>query len=196
MPNPSSVAIASTLDRIEFNAQNGSQNRHETSRETSDSRPGRSQEIQSAARRETQNVLLVNDVHCSTPEPTMSVDGGSSFDKPATQEDLLKAIYDKLPSAEIPSGLTQHQLEVLTVIADRLKYLEETKVEFIWSSVLQLAGLLFVVIFGVFAALAYDAAEVANRQSAEANQMSLLTFCMLNPVRPKPFISKVKVMLR
>jgi hypothetical protein len=87
-------------------------------------------------------------------------------------------------------------LEVLTVIAERLKYLEETKVEFFWSSVLQLAGLLFVVIFSVFAALAYDAAEIANRQSAEANQMSFVTFCMLNPVPPQISIAKVKVMLR
>jgi hypothetical protein len=133
-------------------------------------------------------------VHCLTPEPKISDDSGSSFDKPASQEDLLKAIHDKLPSAEILSGFTQHQLEVPTVIADRLKHLEETKVEFIWSSVLQLAGLLFVVIFVVFAALAYDAAEAANRQSAEANQMSLLTFCMQNLVRPQ--LSMIRVMLR
>ncbi|KAE9367454.1 hypothetical protein N431DRAFT_470886 [Stipitochalara longipes BDJ] len=162
-PNPSLVAVTLPLDRTELDAQNGGQNKDKSSRETTDSRPE------------------VNAASCSTGEPKISEDDSSSSDKLVSQEDLLKAIYDKLPSAEMLSGLTQNQLEILIVIAERLKYLEETKVEFIWSSVLQLAGLLFVVIFGVFAALAYDAAEIASRQSAEANQMSLMTFCMLNP---------------
>jgi tetrahydromethanopterin S-methyltransferase subunit G len=135
----------------------------------------------------------INVVTSSTPEPKNLNNDDSVSDKPLSQEDLLKAIHDKLPSAEIHSNLTLQQLEVLTVIADRLKYLEETKVEFIWGSVLQLAGLLFVVIFGVFAALAYDAAEVANRQSADANQMSLLTFCMLNPVCSQLSFDRMKL---
>ena len=66
-----------------------------------------------------------------------------------------------------------------------------SKVEFIWGSVLQLVGLIFVVVFGVFAALAYIAAGVANTQASEANQLSLLTFCMLNPVIRLPFLLKM-----
>ena len=33
--------------------------------------------------------------------------------------------------------------------------------------------------FGVFAALAYDAANIANKQSSQANQLALLNFCMV-----------------
>jgi len=87
--------------------------------------------------------------------------------------------------------MSRQELIVLNIVADRLKHLEGTKIEFIWSSVLQTVGLLFVIVFGVFAKLAYDAAEVANKQSFEANQISLLTFCLLNPVST---ISSLKVL--
>lgn len=95
-----------------------------------------------------------------------------------SQEDIREAVRSQLAATET---LSQMSIE-LKKIAEDVRTSSTSKVEFVWGSVLQLAGLLFVVIFGVFAALAYDAAEVANKQSAEANQMSLLTFCMVNPV--------------
>ncbi|PMD19637.1 hypothetical protein NA56DRAFT_646964, partial [Hyaloscypha hepaticicola] len=101
---------------------------------------------------------------------------------PVLPEDLCKAIHDQLKSMETLSELSKHQLIELSRIAKYVEISSTSKVEFIWSSVLQLAGLLFVVVFGVFAALAYNAADVANKQSFEANQLSLLSFCMSNPV--------------
>ncbi len=100
----------------------------------------------------------------------------------ALPEELCKAVHDQLKSMETLSELSKDQLIELSRIAKYVKISSTSKVEFIWSSVLQLAGLLFVVVFGVFAALAYNAANVANKQSFEANQLSLLTFCMSNPV--------------
>ena len=176
--DPSSTAITSIHDGRCLGEQRQSRNENEHSQKTSGSQQGHFQEIQSIDPTALRNNSAADAIQVSTLQ-TMSIDDGdSSSEKPVSQEDLLRAIHDKLPSAEMLSSLTQHQLEVLNTIANRLKHLEETKVEFLWSSVLQLAGLLFVVIFGVFAALAYDAAEVANKQSAEANQMSFLTFCM------------------
>jgi hypothetical protein len=101
---------------------------------------------------------------------------------PVLTEELFKAVLDQLKSMETLSELSKHQLIELSRIAKYVEISSTSKVEFIWSSVLQLAGLLFVVVFGVFAALAYNAADVANKQSFEANQLSLLSFCMSNPV--------------
>jgi hypothetical protein len=123
-----------------------------------------------------------NAPHGSKQESKNAGDSESLLVPPTPEEELLKAIRDKLPSSEILSRLSRDQVEILNVIAQSVKHLEDTKIEFVWNSALQLAGLLFVVIFGVFAALAYDAAAVANKQSSEANQLSLLTFCLLNPV--------------
>jgi hypothetical protein len=146
------------------------------------SKPEFRQEIEPVDETHRLPLSPANAVNDSTQEPKNLNDGDISSEHQISQEDLLKAIRDKLPSAEIVSGLSKQELDVLNVIADRLLYLEETKIEFIWSSVLQLVGLLFVVVFGVFAALAYNAAGVANRQSFEANQMALLSFCLSNPV--------------
>jgi hypothetical protein len=106
--NPSSVAAIPISDRTDLNAPRGSQNRNEASKGTFDASLGRSEEIQSADHRETQNTSPANAVHFSTPEPQMHDDGGSSSDKSISQEDLLKSIHDKLPSAEILSSLAQH----------------------------------------------------------------------------------------
>jgi len=79
--------------------------------------------------------------------------------------------------------LSKEQLATLRDILSLIEITSTSKVEFIWSSVLQLAGLIFVVVFGVFAALAYDAANIANKQSSQANQLALLNLCM-SQVRP------------
>jgi len=114
------------------------------------------------------------------PSEQKSDAGSPTSDHPTSisQEDILQAIRSQLAATETLSKISID----ITKIAEDVRTSSTSSVEFVWASVLQLAGLLFVVIFGVFSALAYDAAEVANKQSAEANQMSLLTFCMVNPV--------------
>ena len=133
---------------------------------------------------------------CGASQPLFTKEGAGSssaqasnnarllFDHPVPilPEELSKAILDQLKSMELLSELSKGQLIELSRIAKYVEISSTSKVEFIWSSVLQLAGLLFVVVFGVFAALAYNAANIANKQSFEANQLSLLTFCMSNPV--------------
>ena len=95
------------------------------------------------------------------------------------QELLLRDISSKLGTI---AETSIHELRLLHSISDRISLLEDSKVEFIWNAVLQTIGIIFVIIFGAFAVLAYNASQIANRQSFQANQLSLLAFCNQAPV--------------
>lgn len=110
---------------------------------------------------------------------------GSSQDRTLQEEDdpkdnfimqdhLLRDIANKLG---IIAETSVHELRSLRSVSDRISLLEASKVEFVWNAVLQTVGIIFVIIFGVFAVLAYNANEIANRQSFESNQLSLLSYC-------------------
>jgi hypothetical protein len=60
---------------------------------------------------------------------------------PALLEELCKAIHDQLKSMETLSELSKRQLVELSRIAKYVEISSTSKVEFIWSSVLQLAGI-------------------------------------------------------
>jgi hypothetical protein len=91
-----------------------------------------------------------------------------------TQELLLRDISSKLGTI---AETSIYELRLLHSISDRISLLEDSKVEFIWNALLQTIGIIFVIIFGVFAVLAYSASQIANKQSFQANQLSLLAFC-------------------
>jgi hypothetical protein len=100
------------------------------------------------------------------------------------QEFLLREISSRLSTI---AETSIHELRLLHSVSDRISLLEDSNVEFVWNAVLQTIGIIFVIIFGVFAVLAYNASEISNRQSFEANQLSLLAFCNQAPVRLLPY---------
>jgi hypothetical protein len=179
----SSITSATTESSYErgFDEESKRECGDEITRRYSDSQLEYLQGSTTTEQRKRQDSPPLKAIHYSTLNLNI-LDGVDSSDQPLSQEDFLKAIYDRVPSGKRLLSLMEQLLEVQKLMADRARHLEETKLEFVWSSVLQLVGLLFVVIFGVFGALALNAADIANKQSAEANQMAILTFCMLNPV--------------
>ncbi|KAG0647979.1 hypothetical protein D0Z07_5688 [Hyphodiscus hymeniophilus] len=95
-------------------------------------------------------------------------------DPALVQELLLRDIANKLGMI---AETSKHELRLMHSVVERISLLEDSKVEFIWTAILQTIGLIFVIIFGVFAVLAYNASEISNKRSAEANQLSLLAYC-------------------
>jgi hypothetical protein len=89
------------------------------------------------------------------------------------QEELLKSINNKLP----PIGNTLMELQLLEGIQKQLCS-GQSKPDFLWNCFLQILGVAFVIIFGVFSALAYISAQTANSQSMDANQIALLSLCL------------------
>ncbi|KAE9374103.1 hypothetical protein N431DRAFT_532808 [Stipitochalara longipes BDJ] len=89
-----------------------------------------------------------------------------------TATDLLKSIDSKITPPEV------HRKE-LTLLQNIHKQLqsESTKIQFLWNAFLQITGIIFVVIFGAFSIIAYRIGEQANKQSNQANQLALLSFC-------------------
>jgi hypothetical protein len=109
-----------------------------------------------------------------------SISASSPF---AAQEALLAESNHKLASADALSDAAKQEAVLLKQIADLLKKSAvPSKVEFIWNQILQLVGICFVIVFGTFAVLAYNVAVVANKQSLDANQLSLLSVCLSNEV--------------
>lgn len=89
------------------------------------------------------------------------------------QEELLRSINDKLP----PVGDTLTELQLLEDIQKQLCS-GKSKSDFLWSCFLQILGVAFVILFGVFSALANISAQIANSQSQDANQIALLALCI------------------
>lgn len=118
-----------------------------------------------------------------TVNPSLSDEGSQDLNPLQEDDDPKDDMIQELLLREISSKLgtiaetSIHELRLLHSLSDRISLLEASKVEFIWNAVLQTIGIIFVIIFGVFAVLAYNANEIANRQSFESNQLSLLGYC-------------------
>jgi len=89
------------------------------------------------------------------------------------QEALLKSISDSLPQIG-------NSLNALRLHEDRHEQLSsaQSKADFIWNCFLQILGVAFVVLFGVFSGLSYISAQAANSQSMDGNQIALLSLCI------------------
>jgi len=79
--------------------------------------------------------------------------------KPEDLSQLLKTII----------VTSREEVDLLQRVVDGIGSLDGSKSEFIWNTVLQVLGILFVIVFGAFSVLAYTAARIANKQSLEAN---------------------------
>jgi hypothetical protein len=86
--------------------------------------------------------------------------------------DLLDSINSKIP----PPETVLEELAILRAIHKQLRS-ESTKVQFLWNAFLQITGIVFVIVFGVFSVMAYKIGERANTQASEANQLALLSLC-------------------
>jgi hypothetical protein len=91
----------------------------------------------------------------------------------ARQEALLQIICDKLPSIQI----AEEELKLLRSIKRRIPS-ESTKTQFWWNISLQVTGIIFVLLFGVFAVLSYIIGRSTDGKSLEANQLAFLTLCL------------------
>ena len=180
-------SVASAFNGGESEEHSGNQIKDEKSQRAPHYQPENSTEINETDR------PIMSQAGARHPWAQKSSNGGPNSDPPIpiSHDYFSKATRDQLSSLEILSELSRHQLAELRQMVALIEVSTTSKVEFIWGSVLQLVGLIFVVVFGVFAALAYIAAGVANTQASEANQLSLLTFCMLNPVIRLPFLLKM-----
>jgi len=102
---------------------------------------------------------------------------------------LLKSIDSKLTPPEVHLK----ELALLQKIQKQLQS-ESTKTQFVWNAFLQTAGIIFAVIFGAFAIVAFKIGEQANIQSNQANQLALLSFCYgSNSVRVPGLVSGVRL---
>lgn len=97
-------------------------------------------------------------------------------------EDILRQIYEKLPYPNDITKESNEQTELLRALVIQSTS-DDSKIEFIWNAVLQSVAIIFGVVFGTFSVLAYLVGETANKQSVEANQLSLLSLCLSNSVR-------------
>lgn len=93
-----------------------------------------------------------------------------------TQETLLNAINSKI----LPPERVLDELLFIRRIHDLLSLSESTKTQFLWNAFLQVMGIIFVIVFGVFSVLAYSTNERANKLTADANQLALLSLCINN----------------
>jgi hypothetical protein len=91
----------------------------------------------------------------------------------ARQEALLQNICDNLPSVQI----AKEELKLLQSIERRILS-KSSKTQFLWNVFLQFTGIIFVVLFGVFAVLSYIIGKSTDRKSLEANQLAFLTLCL------------------
>jgi hypothetical protein len=91
----------------------------------------------------------------------------------ARQEALLQTICDNLPSARV----AKEELKLLQSIERRILS-ESSKTQFLWNVFLQFTGIIFVILFGVFAVLSYIIGKSTDRKSLEANQLAFLTLCL------------------
>ncbi|QSZ32591.1 hypothetical protein DSL72_002170 [Monilinia vaccinii-corymbosi] len=96
-----------------------------------------------------------------------------------TPEDILRQIYEKLPHPNDATKETSEQTELLQALLTQATS-NDSKFEFVWNAVLQSIAIIFAVVFGTFSVLAYLVGETANKQSTEANQLSLLSLCLSN----------------
>jgi hypothetical protein len=96
----------------------------------------------------------------------------NSTPKSLTTSDLLDSINSKIP----PPETVLEELAILRAIHKQLRS-ESTKVQFLWNAFLQITGIVFVIVFGVFSVMAYKIGEKANTQASEANQLALLSLC-------------------
>ncbi|KAI9639983.1 hypothetical protein NHQ30_011652 [Ciborinia camelliae] len=94
-------------------------------------------------------------------------------------EDILRQIYEKLPHPHDITKESSEQTELLRALLIQ-STTNDSKFEFIWNAVLQSIAIIFAVVFGTFSVLAYLVGETANKQSIEANQLSLLSLCLSN----------------
>ena len=86
---------------------------------------------------------------------------------------LVHATCDKIPTAATAEG----QLKTLREIRDLLAK-QGTKTQFVWTVFLQVFGLIFALLFGIFAALSYNIGKLANVESSDANQLAFLSLCL------------------
>jgi hypothetical protein len=106
----------------------------------------------------------------------------SSTPASLTTSDLLDSINSKIP----PPDTVLEELEILRAIHKQLRS-ESTKIQFLWNAFLQIMGIVFVIVFGIFSGLAYKIGEKANTQASEANQLALLSLCFTsNSVSLRP----------
>ncbi|PMD28679.1 hypothetical protein NA56DRAFT_640267 [Hyaloscypha hepaticicola] len=94
------------------------------------------------------------------------------IEKKLTTSDLLDSINSKIP----PPDTVLEELKILRAIHKQLRS-ESTKIQFLWNAFLQIMGIVFVIIFGVFSVMAYKIGQRANTQASEANQLALLSLC-------------------
>jgi hypothetical protein len=121
----------------------------------------------------------LNDLHSSTPsaredaEQDIPEKSPSNTDStPPTKPNLLESINSKI----LPPEIVLEELALLRGIHKQLRS-ESTKAQFLWNAFLQIMGIVFVIIFGVFSVMAYKIGERANTQASEANQLALLSLC-------------------
>ncbi|KAB8292398.1 hypothetical protein EYC80_008132 [Monilinia laxa] len=94
-------------------------------------------------------------------------------------EDLLRQICEKLSHPNDLTKETSDQTEILRALLIQSTS-NDSKFEFVWNAVLQSIAIIFAVVFGTFSVLAYLVGETANKQSTEANKLSLLSLCLSN----------------
>lgn len=118
-----------------------------------------------------------------TSLPFGMTDTQSLQDLLSKQEELLKSINDKLPPVDLALAevrLLESIQKQLSSSKDEVEDKARRRLDFLWNVFLQILGVAFVVLFGSFSALAYISAQVANFQSINSNQISLLSLCLAN----------------
>jgi hypothetical protein len=110
----------------------------------------------------------------STPEKNKPFDADQFALFIARLDALMHTTCSKLPTTDI----AEDQLKALREILHILALQESTKTQFVWTVFLQTFGLIFVVLFGVFAILSYNIGKGANVQSLDANQLAFLSLCL------------------
>jgi hypothetical protein len=109
-----------------------------------------------------------------TPEQNKPFDADQIAFFLAMVEALVHSTSSKIPNGETAEG----QLKALREISHLLSSQQSTRAQFMWNVFLQTFGLGFAVMFGVFAALAYNMGNIANVQSSIANQLTFLSLCL------------------
>ena len=87
---------------------------------------------------------------------------------------LVHTTCNKMSATDTAEG----QLRALHDIRNMLAAQDSSKTQFLWTTFLQTFGLIFALLFGIFAALSYNISKVANVQTSDANQLAFLSLCL------------------
>lgn len=93
------------------------------------------------------------------------------------QETLLKLIYSKLLLVEI----AEEQLALLRRL-QRQTASQSTETQIFWNMFLQVAGMIFAILFGIFVAFSYIISKVANGKTSDANKLEFFLFALQVPL--------------